>query len=110
MISGRSYLPNDRDFGHVEQARKKTMQIYVPEDWDNVVRQARRKNPFTVSRMNRDDFVSLKPLKNAIINHKVNTLGAKVEWLKIHRIAVSKEQPLQFRYRYSNNTLERWKV
>ena len=110
MISGHSYLPNDRDFGHIEQARKKTMQIYVPEDWENVVRQARRKNPFVVSKMTREDFVSLKTLKGAIVNRKVNTHGAKVEWLKIHWIAVSKDQPLQFRYRYSNNTLERWKT
>ena len=86
------------------------MQIYVPEDWENVVRQARHKNPFTVSKMEREDFVSLDPLKAAIVNRKVNTHGAKVEWLKIHWIAVSKEQPLQFRYRYSNNSLERWKT
>ena len=85
------------------------MQIYVPEDWENVVRQARRKNPFTVSRMEREDFVSLDPLK-VIVNREVNTHYAKVEWLKIHWIAVSKEQPLQFRYRYSNNSLERWKT
>ena len=101
MISGHSYLPNDHDFGHIEQSSKTTMQIYVPDDWENVVRQARRKNPFTVSRMNREDFISLKPLKDAIVNRKVNTHGAKVEWLKIHWIATNKEQPLQFRYRYS---------
>ena len=46
------------DFGQIEQSSKKTMQIYVPEDWKNV-RQARRKNPFTVSRMEREDFASL---------------------------------------------------
>ena len=110
MISGHSFLPNDRDFGQIEQSRKKVMQIYVPEDWENVVRQARRKNPFMVSRMKREDFVSLKPLKAVIVNRIVNIHGAKVEWLKIHWIAVSKEQPLQFCYRYSNNTLERWKT
>lgn len=32
MISGHSFLPNDRDFGQIEQSRKKIMQIYVPED------------------------------------------------------------------------------
>ena len=109
MILGHSYLPNDTDFGQIEPSSK-TMQIYVPEDWENVVRQARCKNPFTVSRMEREDFVSLDPLKAAIVNRKVNTHYAKVEWLKIHWIAVSKEQPLQFCYRHSNNSLECWKT
>lgn len=60
--------------------------------------------------MKREDFVSLKPLKEAIINRKVNTSGGKVEWLKIHWISVSKDKPLQFRNRYSNNALECWKT
>lgn len=33
MISGHSYLPSDRDFGHVEKALKKTSHIYVTGDW-----------------------------------------------------------------------------
>ena len=60
--------------------------------------------------MKREDFVSLKPLKEAIVNRKVNKLGGKVEWLKMHWISVSKDKPLQFQYRYSNNSLERWKT
>ena len=59
MISGHSYLPNNQDFGHVEQSRKKTQYIYAPEDWEQVAVQARQNNPFRVSRMNREDFVSL---------------------------------------------------
>ena len=110
MISGHSFLPNDRDFGHIEQSRKKMQQIYIPKDWEQVVVQARHKNPFRVCRMNKEDFVSLKPLKAAIVNCKVNTTGGKVEWLKIHWISVSKDKPLQFQYRYSNNTLESWKT
>jgi hypothetical protein len=104
MISGHSYLPNDRDFGHIELS-KKNAHIFVPEDWQHVVTQARRKNPFHVTRMNREDFVSLKPLKAAIVNRKVNTNHQKVEWFKIHWMSVSKDKPLQFRYRYSINNL-----
>ena len=53
---------------YVEQSRKKTQHIYVPKDWEQVVVQAWQKNPFQVCRMNREDFVSLKPLKAAIVN------------------------------------------
>ena len=110
MMSGHSFLPNDRDFGHIEQSRKKTQHIYVPQDWEQVVLRARQKNPFHVYRMKRKDFVSLKPLKDAVINRKTNTQRGKVEWLKIHWISVKKDQPLQFQYRYSNNSLECWKT
>ena len=109
MISGHSFLPNDRDFGHVELSKEKS-NIFVPKHWEEVVKQAGRKNRFHVSRMNREEFFSLKPLKQEIINRKVNRNGAKVQWLKMHWIFVSKDSPFQFKYRYSNNTLEAWKT
>lgn len=84
--------------------------IYIPEDWEKVVTGARRTNPFKVRRMKQEDFFSLKVLKEAIVNRKVNTIGGKVEWLKIQWISVSKDKPLQFCYRYSHNTLEVWKT
>ena len=68
MISGHSYLPNDRDFGHIELARKKNNSIYVPDDWEKVVTGARHRNPFKVRKMEQGDFVSLKDLKRAIVN------------------------------------------
>ena len=110
MVSGHSYLPNDRDFGHVELARKKTTHIFIPEDWENLVKEARCKNAFHVKTMKREDFVSFKPLKKAVVNRKVNTQGAKVQWLKIQWISVSKDNPHQFQYRYSHNTLEAFKT
>ena len=110
MVSGHSYLPNDRDFGHIELSQKKTTHIYVPEDWEKVVKDARHRNPFSVRKMKREDFVSLKPLKEAIVNRKVNTRGQKVEWLKMLWISVQKDKPLQYQYRYSHNTLEALKT
>ena len=110
MVSGHSYLVNDRDFGSIENARKRSEYVYVPADWERVVRQARQKNAFPVCRMERETFVSLQPLKDAIVNRKKNTEKGKVEWLKIRWINVDKDHPLQFRYRYTHNELEEWKV
>lgn len=47
MVVGHSYLPNDRDFGSIETARRKTQHIFVPHDWYDLVVKARRQNPFT---------------------------------------------------------------
>ena len=45
MISGHSYLPNDRDFGSIEKANRKTQHIFVPDDWCSLIENARHKNP-----------------------------------------------------------------
>ena len=82
----------------------------MPADWERVVKESGRKNPFSVTRMERKDFVSFQPLKNAIVNRKVNTARGKVGWLNIKWINVRKDHPLQYRYRYSYNDLEAWKM
>ena len=110
MVSGHSYLPNDRDFGSIETASKKSQCIYVPADWERVVKESRHKNPFSVTRMERKDFLSFQPLKQAIVNRKVNITGAKVGWLNIKWINVCKDLPLQYRYRHSHSELEAWKT
>ena len=74
-----SFLPNDRDFGHIELSQKKTQHIYVPQDWEQVVIQARQKKTFHVCKMTREDSVLLKPLKAAVVNRKISTVGGKVE-------------------------------
>ena len=33
MISGHSYRPNDRDFGSIEKANRKTQHVFVHDDW-----------------------------------------------------------------------------
>lgn len=37
MISGHSYLPNDRDFGSIEKANRRIQHIFVPDDWCTLV-------------------------------------------------------------------------
>ena len=111
MISGHSYLHSSQWILATSSClKKKTAHIVVPEDWEKVVTQARCKNPLHVTRMKREDFVSLKPLKATIVNRKKNTVHGKVEWLKMHWISVSKDKPLQFRHKYSINTQECWKT
>ena len=53
--------------------------------------------------------MSLRDLPKAFVNRKVNTKKQN-DWLRIRWIRVSKDESLQFRYRYSHNPLEQWKV
>ena len=83
MVVGHLYLPNDRDFGSIETARRRASHLYVPTDWSELIRNCRRKNPFTVTDMARNDFVSLCSLPKAFVNRKVTTKKQKVDWLQI---------------------------
>ena len=110
MVSGHSYLPNDRDFSSVETAKRKRDHVYTPVDWYEIIRTARRNNPFHVCEMATSDFVSVNGIKKSITNRKTTTHGLKAEWLNIRWIQVNKDQPYQFHFRCSHNTLEAWKV
>ena len=86
------------------------IRIYVPEHWYDLIRTARHNNPFRVCVMDTSDFVSLEELKKSIVNRKATTHGQKVEWLSMRWIQVNKDKPFHFRFRYSHNTLEGWKI
>ena len=109
MLSGHSYLPNDRDFGGIQTARRKTTAIYVPDDWCSLVKNAIRVNPFVVTQMTQADFISTAELTSMIVNRMVDVKGNKFEWLSTHWINVENTSPLSFKYRHTLNTLEEWK-
>ena len=74
MVVGHSYLPNDWDFGSIKTATRRASHLYVPTDWSYLTRNCWRKNPFTVTYMTQNDFVSLRDLPKAFfVNNKVNT-------------------------------------
>ena len=81
MVPGHSYLPNDRDFGVIEQAKRRRQQIYIPSEWYELVRSACRTSLFTVVEMSSENFVAIKELMKLITNREVDTLGRSVDWL-----------------------------
>ena len=101
MISGHSYLPNDSDFGIIERATRKCSELYVPEQWCEIMENCNKKNPFTVVRMKQDMFVSVSKIANSCTLRKTSTTGEKVEWLKIQWLQVRKVEPLKLYYKYS---------
>ena len=53
MTVGHSYLPNDRDFGSIETERRKHNTVFVPEEWYELIVNARRKKS-----LHRDEYDS----------------------------------------------------
>ena len=44
-ISGHSFLPNDRDFGDVEKAKKKKDAIYTVNQYETVMKSSKKQTP-----------------------------------------------------------------
>ena len=107
MISGHSYLPNDRDFGSIEKANRKTQHVFVPDDWCTLIENSHHKNPFSVTKMSASDFISMDNVKSLIVHRKTNTHKEKVDWLSIRWLQVRAEKPFEIYYCYN---LEAWKV
>ena len=110
LESGHSFLPNDADFSDIEKRKKFQPQIYHPQEWCNVMTEARSKSkPFEVVTMQPDDFFSTKPLELGITNGKRDTNKDKVNWLKMRQIQYRRSDPKSLFYKCSHSTEEDWK-
>ena len=108
MVSGHSYLPNDRDFGKVENAKKRHENVYTPQQWMKIVEEANRKKAFNVVPMKTEDFVGVSDYKKQIVIRKKDTAGNKVEWLKIQWIKLIQGSPNLIYYKYNLNDCAAW--
>ena len=108
MVSGHSYLPNDRDFGKVENAKKRHENVYTPNQWVNIVAEANKKKTFKVIPMASEDFIGFNDYKKNLVIRKKDTAGRKVEWLKIQWIRLVNESPTLSYFKYNLTDLSAW--
>lgn len=75
FVSGHSYNSCDRCFGMIERNRKSVENVYLPSDWYDIIRGAKKNNTaaFSLKEMKREDFLSCKELSKLIINRKKNS-------------------------------------
>lgn len=95
LLSGHSFLPNDSEFGDVEQALKVQQRLYTDIDYINVMKECRRKNKFVVNKKNSEDMVSVQQLLKCITNRKVDSKKVKIGWLSTHKIQLLKDEPFK---------------
>lgn len=93
LYPGHSFLPNDRNFSDIESALKHQQRLYTPEDYINVMRTCKKKNPLIVTQMNDEDFVSSEMLEKKTTNRKVSISGDKINWLQARKIKLCRNHP-----------------
>ena len=88
-------------------------EIQVPRDWENIMRLARRNpKPYTVSRLKYDYFIDWKQFAKTLnwTNFKTTDTNTKVRWLHIKLIKYDKNEPGQFRIKYSFSEEEEFQL
>ena len=77
----------------IEHAKKLT-KVYVPSQWETVVRLARHKQPYVVVPLKYFDFMDFQLFKEKNFGPmKTDVNGEKVNWLKIKWIQIRKDCP-----------------
>ena len=66
LVRGHTYLPNNRDFAHIEK-RKGSATVYVPEGWKKIVEESCPKSHFDVFTM---DLSLFKDFTGIVKQHK----------------------------------------
>jgi len=100
MQSGHSFLPNDADFGVIERAKKGAVEVYLPQHWQKVVANARKRHPFAVIDMQSEDFIDLTAMSLKLVNRKTADDGSKVSWLNIQSIQFTDDRPQVMKFKY----------
>lgn len=77
LVSGHSYMSCDRDFACVEKAVRKTEKIFLPSEYIKIMKDCNKKNPFHVTEMTTEDFLSAKPILNMINESKTLIITKK---------------------------------
>lgn len=90
---GHTFLPNDTDFSKIESKLKEYERIYTVDDYMNIMRKCKTRNPLKVIRMKNVNFLSCKTIEENIINRKMYTSKKKVNWLRTKEILLKKEFP-----------------
>lgn len=112
LESGHSYMEVDSMHNSIEKA-KKYVPVYTIHDWMTIFRIARtsrsNKKPYNVIELKFGDFLDLDNLSKLVMKNKLkNTLGEKVNWLKVKCFKYLKSKPgiLQYRYDHTSEYME----
>ena len=119
LVRGHTYLPNDRDFSHIEKL-KSSSHVFIPEQWEDVIASARKKDPYNVQRMRADEFLDFGALEKEYTRRKKDSskkpvLISKVAWMNFGQAVTTKdgqelieEHPNEVWLRGSYDESEEW--
>lgn len=92
-VPGHTRLPCDRDFGIIEQCKKKVGQVFTPSDWCDLIKKSNQKTPFTVTMMTQSDFYSFENLADFKKKKLKTDAGDPVDFRNVRCFKFTSDQP-----------------
>ena len=93
LESGHTHMECDSMHAGIEFAKKRK-EIFVPCQWDTVIRMARRRKPYTVIPLKHEDIIDFKEVKSQRVkNVRITTDGRRVNWTKFRWMRFEKASP-----------------
>ena len=77
MEPGHSYLPCDRDFGHIEK-KLRAVEVFSQPNYHDIIKASRTNKPFQVISMERDWFFDVDILQHKITNRSAGILSQTI--------------------------------
>lgn len=95
--SGHSYNVCDRKFGLIEKKRKKATNIYVPDQWIELIKSAKETDPkFNVIEMKPSYFLSCESLLQRFCTNRKKTVEKEgINWFTFRKMTYEKILPFQ---------------
>ncbi|CAH1111345.1 unnamed protein product [Psylliodes chrysocephalus] len=111
MVSGHSHLECDVDHGMIEKQKKHLqMQISVPHDWYQLVRDTGKKKKFQVVELNHKDFVNYSDLYKSHLKLKQeDSNGNSFKWTELRWLRYRQEFPKNIFFKSSLDEREEFR-
>ncbi|CAG7724790.1 unnamed protein product [Allacma fusca] len=81
LVTGHSWMSCDRDFGNIELLYRKVLPV-VPDDIADIITKARPTNPFSIAKMQQENFFNFNVLRE-YVNLPNSFQVTKYLWYKI---------------------------
>ncbi|CAG9814678.1 unnamed protein product [Phaedon cochleariae] len=101
LVSGHSYLPNDRYFAQIDR-RRRLEKCFVPEDIEQLIRDTRSIRPYKVVKMKPRHFLNLQRAADSLIS------TTKLSISTLSQIRVTKDNPGYVFFKKSHSDIEDW--
>jgi hypothetical protein len=103
MVPGHSYLPCDRNFGHIEK-KLRGVDVFSEDHYAKLILEARTTRPFNVIQMKRNDFKNYSDLQKYVTRRKAKFKDAKV---LIYRSAYKQGYEISNSFTFDRNSVDK---
>ncbi|KAI4455546.1 dna-directed rna polymerases i ii and iii subunit rpabc2 [Holotrichia oblita] len=109
LESGHSMMECNSMHSAIEK-QKRNLSVYTMNDWINIFKMSRTKrgkkknDQYKVKELKFPDFIDFKKLSQDILKNRTrNTLGDRVNWLKVKRFRIEKASQSLVKYSYTHS-------